>query len=52
MAALKKPLMTNYIKMIKEQIHFSATLVEKRQKDKAFGKMVKNVIKDKNYKKK
>jgi len=50
--SLEKTTYANYVKMIKEQIHFSATLVEKRQKDKAFGKMVKNVIKDKNYKKK
>ncbi len=41
----------NYNKMKKEQFHFQATLIEKRRRDKAFGKMVKNVMKHKKSKK-
>ncbi|MEE8341706.1 MAG: ribosome small subunit-dependent GTPase A, partial [Candidatus Neomarinimicrobiota bacterium] len=37
----------NYLKMKKEQFHFQATLAEKRKRDKAFGKMIKNVMKNK-----
>ena len=40
----------NYLKMVREKEHFESTVVEKRQKDKAFGKMVKNF--KKNYYKK
>ncbi len=32
----------NYQKMVKEKIHFESNLVEKRKKDKDFGKMIKN----------
>lgn len=32
----------NFMKMEREKAHFSSTLAEKRQKDKAFGKYVKN----------
>lgn len=35
----------NFLKMEKEQSHFEMTLVEKRKKDKNFGKMVKNMKK-------
>lgn len=37
----------NYIKLEKEKIFFHSTVVEKRKKDKDFGKMVKNYMKDK-----
>jgi len=36
----------NYLKMEREQQHYSQTLTEKRQKDKDFGKMVKNFKRD------
>ena len=42
----------NYLKMRKEQFHFSATLVEKRRQDKTFGKMIKNVMKNKKLERK
>ena len=41
----------NYIKMFKESQHFQASAAEKRKKDKAFGKMVKQVMKHKKRKK-
>ncbi len=31
----------NYLKMQKEKIHFQSSIIEKRKKDKAFGKMLK-----------
>ncbi len=37
----------NYMKMEKEKAHFESTIVEKRKKDKEFGKMIKNFKKDK-----
>ena len=37
----------NYLKMEREKIRFSSSLAERRKKDKAFGKMVKNVMKEK-----
>ncbi len=37
----------NYIKMAKESIHNEMSYLEKRQKNKAFGKMVKTVMKHK-----
>jgi ribosome biogenesis GTPase len=40
----------NYIKMSKESEHYSMSYLEKRQKDKEFGKMIKSVMK--NHKKK
>ncbi len=40
----------NYIKMKKEQSHLQTTLVAKRKQDKAFGKMIKRVMKDKKNK--
>lgn len=35
----------NYLKMEREKIHFESSVAERRKKDKAFGKMVKNVKK-------
>ena len=37
----------HFMKLEREQAHFSATVHEKRKKDKAFGKMVKQVMKQK-----
>ena len=37
----------NFMKLEREQSHFLATVHEKRKKDKAFGKMVKQVMKQK-----
>ena len=37
----------NYLKMEREKDHYESTTAEKRQKDKSFGKMVKNVMKHK-----
>ncbi|MBN2694651.1 ribosome small subunit-dependent GTPase A [bacterium] len=36
----------NYLKMEKEKQHFESTLLERRKKDKEFGKMVKGIKKD------
>ena len=36
----------NYLKMEKEKAHFESTVVEKRKKDKVFGKIMKNYKKD------
>ena len=36
----------NYLKMEKEKAHFESTVVEKRKKDKEFGKILKNYKKD------
>jgi ribosome biogenesis GTPase len=41
----------NYLKMEKEKAHFEATVAEKRNRDKQFGKMMKNYKKDMNNKK-
>jgi len=32
----------NYLKLEREKVHFESTVAEKRNKDKAFGKMLKN----------
>jgi ribosome biogenesis GTPase len=37
----------NYKKLERQTAHFSSTLAEKRRKDKAFGKMIKDVLKTK-----
>lgn len=37
----------NYLKMEREKQHFEATVAEKRQKDKAMGKMIKQILKEK-----
>lgn len=47
---LDKATYNNFIKMKREQFHFQATLLEKRRKDKIFGKMVKNLKKNTNLK--
>lgn len=36
----------NYLKMEREKSHFESSVIEKRKKDKDFGKMVKNYKKD------
>jgi ribosome biogenesis GTPase / thiamine phosphate phosphatase len=36
----------NYLKMEREKAHFESTIIEKRKKDKEFGKMYKNYKKD------
>jgi ribosome biogenesis GTPase len=36
----------NYLKMQKEQAHYNATALEKRQKEKEFGRLMKNYKKD------
>ncbi len=36
----------NYQKILKEQVRFQTTVFEKRKKEKAFGKMIKNYLKD------
>jgi len=38
----------NYLKMEREKAHFEATVAEKRNRDKLFGKMMKNYKKDVN----
>jgi len=48
---LDKTSYNNFIKMKKEQTHFQTSLVEKRRQDKAFGKMIKNVMKNKKLEK-
>jgi ribosome biogenesis GTPase len=35
------------MRMLREQDHFQSTVAEKRKKDKAFGKMAKEVLKEK-----
>ena len=37
----------NYLRMEREKEHFESTIAEKRKKDKDFGKMVKEVMKNK-----
>lgn len=41
----------HFLKLEREQAHFSATIYEKRKKDKAFGKMVKQIVKQKSQNK-
>ena len=40
----------NYQKIHREQVRFQATIAEKRKKEKAFGKMIKNYYKNNKYK--
>jgi ribosome biogenesis GTPase len=47
--ALSKSRYQNYIKMHKESLFNEMSYHEKRQKDKQFGKMCKNVLKQKKY---
>ena len=44
---LEKRRLLNYLKLQREEAHNSATLAEQRDKDKQFGKMVRNVMKEK-----
>ncbi|WP_321344664.1 ribosome small subunit-dependent GTPase A [uncultured Draconibacterium sp.] len=37
----------NYLKLKREQEHFSSTVYEKRRRDKEFGKMIKSVLNEK-----
>lgn len=37
----------NYLRMKREQEHYNSTIAERRQKDRQFGKMVKEVLKEK-----
>jgi len=41
----------NFLRMEKEKTHFESSVVERRKKDKDFGKMVKNFKKDRSRKK-
>ncbi len=45
---IEKESYDNYQKIEKEKAHYESTVIEKRKKDKAFGKMVKNYKKDMN----
>jgi ribosome biogenesis GTPase len=36
----------NYLKLEREKVHFESSVVERRKKDKEFGKMIKNYKKD------
>ncbi len=45
--ALNEETYENFMKLEREQAHFAATVHEKRKKDKAFGKMVKQVMSQK-----
>lgn len=44
---IDKDLYENYLKIEKEKTHFESTIIEKRKKDKDFGRMIKNMKKDK-----
>jgi ribosome biogenesis GTPase len=48
---LDKASYENYLKMEREKMHFESSTAERRKKDKDFGKMVKNVKKDRNLNK-
>ena len=43
---LDKASYENYMKMEREKAHFDSTVIERRKKDKDFGKMIKNYKKD------
>lgn len=45
---LDKASYENYLKLEREKAHFESTVTERREKDKDFGKMVKNYKKDMN----
>ena len=36
----------NYLKLEREKVHFESSVVERRKKDKEFGKRIKNYKKD------
>jgi ribosome biogenesis GTPase len=42
----------NYLKLLKEQAHNSASLAEKRSKDKQFGKLCRSVMAEKKHRNK
>ncbi len=44
---IDKKSLENYHKILREKEHFQSTVAEKRKKDRQFGKMVKNVMKEK-----
>ena len=44
--SLSEAVYENYLKLKREQEHFSTTIFEKRRKDKGFSKMAKAVVKD------
>ena len=48
---LDKQSYENFMKMEREKEHYESTVAERRRKEKAFGKMVKHVLEDKNRKK-
>ena len=41
----------NYMKLQREQAHFTATVYEKRKRERAFGKMVKRIMQEKHSEK-
>lgn len=41
----------NYKRLLREQKHFSETIAERRKKDREFGKMAKNILKEKDKRK-
>jgi ribosome biogenesis GTPase len=43
---INRELYNNYLRLEREKSHFESSLAERRQKDKDFGKMVKNVKRD------
>jgi ribosome biogenesis GTPase len=45
---IEKASYENYLKMKREKAYFESTIAEKRNKDKVFGKMIKNYKKDMN----
>ena len=45
--ALDEKALDNYLKMEREKDHYESTVAERRRKDKAFGKMVKSIKKNK-----
>ncbi len=49
--ALDRAFYENYLKLEREKTYFISTVVERRKKDKEFGKMIKNYKKDINRKK-
>lgn len=44
---IDKNSLENYSRLLREQEHFSETIAERRKKDREFGKMAKNILKEK-----
>ncbi len=44
---LDEKALDNFLKMEREQEHYASTVAERRKKDKAFGKMARNIMKNK-----